>query len=71
MKNSASDYFADLRSDYVDPKKNHYDNYKRPFNRDNSNILELMATTAHVVTGKENRTSFSESSSLPGKMRLK
>lgn len=66
MKNSATNYFAALRSDYVDPKKNHYDNTKRPFNRDNSNILELMATTAQVVRAKENRASFSEGTSLPG-----
>ena len=66
MKNSATNYFEALRSDYVDPKKNHYDNNRRPFNRDNSNILELMDTTAQVVTGKENRASFFEGKSLPG-----
>ena len=59
MKNSGTDYFAQLRSDYIAPKKNSYDNDRRPYNRDNPNEFQFIPATAKAVTAEENNTSFS------------
>lgn len=32
MKNTAIDYFTQLRNDYIPKKKNQYDHLRRPFN---------------------------------------
>jgi len=70
MKNSGTDYFAQLRSDYIAPKKNSYDNDRRPYNRDNPNEFQFIPATAQAVTDEVSNTSFSAGKLLPVKIIL-
>ena len=70
MKNSGTDYFAELRNDYIAPKKNNYDNDRRPYNRDSSTEYQFKAAIEKAITGEEKNTTFSVSTSLPVKIIL-
>ena len=70
MQNTNSDYFAMLRSDYIAPKKDHYDSERRPYNRDNANGVQFIAATISSTPGEAINQSFSAGTSPSGKIEL-
>jgi hypothetical protein len=55
MKSTGKDYFAQLRTDYISPKKKHYNKDRRPFNPGNPNEFEYKpAAMRRPATDEEN-----------------
>ncbi|MGG9963097.1 hypothetical protein [Ferruginibacter sp. SUN106] len=54
MKNIGTDYFTQLRSDFIPKKKDQYDHSRRPFNPADPAEAEGMPATILSITDKNN-----------------
>ena len=70
MKNTGTDYFNQLRNDFIPKEKNHEDQYRRPFNPGDPNEFGFMTTVKQPVTDERNSTSFSAANAQSGNKML-
>lgn len=65
MKNTSTDYFNQLRNDFIPKGKNQEDHSKRPFNPGDPNEFRFVPSVEQPVTEERNSTSFSAANSQP------
>ena len=66
MKNTSTDYFTQLRSDFIPKEKNQPGHSRRPFNPGDPNELRFISAVSEQAGYKTNTLSFSSDIVQPG-----